>query len=191
MPRSEPGLRRWTLKEYYRLGELGFFDGQRVELINGKIIQMAPIKNFHVAATDLTAEALRAAFGAGYWVRTQAPLDLTPTSSPEPDVAVVRGSPRGSGSANPTTASLVVEVSDSTLHADRGRKARLYARAAVGEYWIVNLVDRQLEVFRDPKPDPTHPGRAAYGQLLTLAPTDTVTPRAAPGAKIKVADLLP
>jgi Uma2 family endonuclease len=191
MPPGILRIRPWTLTEYYRLGELGFFDGERVELINGRIVRMAAISNFYAAAADLTADALRATFGGGYWVRTQAPLDLTPTSSPQPDVAVVRGSPRKAAVANPTTALLVVEVSDSTLRSDRGGKARLYARAGILDYWIVNLVDRQLEVFRGLQPDSARPKRITYGQITILTPADTVTPLAAPGAKIVVSDLLP
>jgi Uma2 family endonuclease len=191
MAKAEPRIRRWTRDEYYRLGELGFFQQQRVELINGKIIEMAPVRNFHVAATDLTVDALKAAFGPGYWVRNQGPLDLTATSSPQPDVAVVRGPRKGCSAANPTTALLVVEVSDVTLRIDRGVKARLYARAGIKDYWIVNLVDRQLEVYRSPGRDPALPKRTIYTKTMILTPGDHVTSLAAPKAKIAVDDLLP
>jgi Uma2 family endonuclease len=191
MPKTAPRLRPWTLDEYYRLGELGFFQKQRVELINGKIIEMAPVRNFHVAATDMTVDALKAAFGPGYWVRNQGPLDLSATSSPQPDVAVVRGSPKKCSAANPTTALLVVEVSEATLRIDRGTKARLYARAGIKDYWIVNLVDRQLEVYRSPGPDPARPKRVIYTKKTILIPGDHASPLAAPKAKVAVDDLLP
>jgi Uma2 family endonuclease len=189
-PRSEPRLRRWTRKEYYRLADMGFFNGQRVELIHGRIIKVPAMKNPHVAAVSLTGDVLRAAFGPGYWVRTQAPLRLAPLSEPEPDVAVVPGGPRDY-TDHPTTALLVVEVSDTTLHFDRRVKSPLYARAGIADYWILNLVQRQLEVFRDPRPDPAQPGRVDYHKLSTLTPADAVATLAVPNATIPVADLLP
>src|SRR5947209_6068047 len=108
-----PTLRRWTRSEYYRLADLGLFRGQRVELIGGEIIQMPPQKNLHAIAIGLAEDALRAAFGPGHWVRPQLPLHLRPRSAPEPDLAVVLGSPRDYAGANhPRTALLVIAVSD-------------------------------------------------------------------------------
>src|SRR6202790_1779088 len=114
-----PRLRRWNKDEYYQLLDLGMFDGQRVELIDGEIIQMPAQKNEHFIAITLTAEALEVAFGEGYWARPQGTLDLSPTFVPDPDVAVVFGRPRGGPKENPPSALLVVEVSDTTLSHDR------------------------------------------------------------------------
>ncbi|MBI4572140.1 MAG: Uma2 family endonuclease [candidate division NC10 bacterium] len=102
----------------------------------------------------LTQDALRKAFGEGTHVRIQLPLALDPSSEPEPDVTVVRGSPRDYRDAHPSAALLVVEVADTTLSHDRDQKGSLYARAGVADYWIVNLVDQVLEVYRDPGPSP-------------------------------------
>src|SRR5439155_3890171 len=114
--RSTPRRRRWTRDEYYRLAEIGFFRDQRVELVDGEIVQMPPQKNFHVIGIDLVHQALQKAFGPGHWVRIQAPLHLRPNSAPEPDLAVVRGSSRDyAATDHPTSALLVVEVSDTTL----------------------------------------------------------------------------
>jgi Uma2 family endonuclease len=190
MPRSEPQARRWTRAEYYRLADLGFFDRERVELVNGKVIRMPPMTNPHVAGITLTEDALRAAFGPGYWVRIQAPLDLTATSAPEPDLAVVPGGPRDY-TDHPTTALLVVEVSDTSLAFDRRWKGPLYTRAGIADYWILNLVDRQLEVRRQPQPDTARPGRFRYAQETVLTAADAVSPLAAAHASIPVADLLP
>src|ERR1700722_20039153 len=104
MSRSEPRPLRWTRDEYIRLSEEGGFNGRRVELIGGEIMEMAAQLDLHGAAITLTQDALRVAFGAGYWVRTQMTLDLSPHGVPDPDLSVVRGSPRGAGRTIPTTA---------------------------------------------------------------------------------------
>ncbi|HYT91664.1 MAG TPA: Uma2 family endonuclease [Gemmataceae bacterium] len=188
----EPRTRLWTLEEYYRLSELGFFQDQRVELIAGEIIQMPAQKNPHSLGIGLTEDALRAAFGPNSWVRGQMSLDLSPHSVPDPDVAVVAGSKRSyAGKPVPTTALLIVEVSATTLHYDRGRKGSLYASAGIADYWILNVVDNQLEVYRDPAPDSAQPFGYGYTTRLFLEPNDVVSPLAAPNAKITVADLLP
>ena len=106
-------------------------------------------------------------------------------SEPEPDVAVVRGHQRDYIRAHPDTAVLVVEVSDSTLDYDRRRKGPAYARAEVPEYWVVNLVDHLVEVYRDPMAD------RGYQTVLTLRPGETIAPLGAPFASIAVDDLLP
>jgi Uma2 family endonuclease len=188
---TEPRPLRWTREDYYRLCEAEWFQGRRVELIDGEIIEMPAQHNTHGAAITLTADALRAAFGAGFWVRVQMSLDLSPRSVPDPDLAVVPGSPRGAGRSNPTTALLVVEVSESTLALDLNAKASLYAAAGIADYWIVNLVDRQLEVYRDPRPDATRLHGFGHASRTILDPSDTVSPLSAPQASISVADLLP
>jgi Uma2 family endonuclease len=184
--------RRWTAKEFYRLLELGFFKGQRVQLINGEILQMAAQKNYHALGIKLTEDALVAAFGPGFWIRNQMSIDLHPYSVPDPDLAVITGAPRTHDPAyNPTTALLIVEISESTLRFDRGPKLSLYARVNIAEYWILNLVDRQLEVYRDPGPDPSRRYGYGYATTLVLAVGDKVSPLAAPSAQIAVVDLLP
>jgi Uma2 family endonuclease len=119
-------------------------------------------------------------------------LDLSPHSVPDPDLAVVPGTPRSYMTAsNPTTALLIVEVSESTLPYDRRAKASLYAAAGIADYWIVNLVQRQLEVHRDPVADTAQPYGFRYASRSILDPADVVAPLAAPQARITVADLLP
>lgn len=173
------------------MGELGWFEDQHVELLDGEIVEMPAPGNPHCISTDNTAEALRDIFPKeNYWVRMQMPLDLGQDSEPQPDVAVVPG-PKKSYSAHPTTALLGVEVSDTTLAIDRGRKAGLYARAGLADYWIVNLVDRQVEVHRKPEADATSPYGFRYAEITIRSATETVTPLAAPQVKIPVATLLP
>jgi Uma2 family endonuclease len=196
-PDAEPAaheklpLRPWTRDEYFQMIDLGWFRDQRVELMNGEVIEMPAQFNTHAASITLTEDALRLAFGAGYWIRVQMTLDLSPHGVPDPDIAVIVGSPRGATRNNPTSALLVVEVAESTLGYDRNAKASLYAAAGISDYWIVNLVQRQLEVYRDPVADASQPYGFRYASRIILDPGDVVTALAATGAGIAVADLLP
>jgi Uma2 family endonuclease len=189
----KPHRRRWTRQEFYRMGEQGYFDGQRVELLDGEIVVISAMKDYHLAGIDVSAEVLQAVFGTGYWVRRHGQLDLLPNSAPLPDIAIVPGSAKGSTPerGNPTTALLIVEVSWSTLLIDRGRKLRIYAKAGIQDYWILNLEECQLEVYRQPELEPGRKRRFHYGQTTILLPTDRVSPLAAPQASILVSDLLP
>jgi Uma2 family endonuclease len=184
---AEPALRRWTPKEYFRAAETGVFDPEeRLELIEGEIFRMSPQDSPHATACDLAEDALREIFRRGYRVRTQKPLSLGDDSVPEPDLAVVRGSVRDYARAHPATAVLIVEVADSSLWYVRKRKAPLYARAGIPDYWILNLPERVLEVHRDPDPV-----SAQYRQITRYGEDESVAPLAAPAAAILVRDLLP
>src|SRR5687767_2263779 len=123
---AEPTIRRFSRDEYHRMADTGFFDGQRVELIDGEVIQMPAQKDQHAFAVRLGDDALRRAFKTGCVILVQMPLDLGDLSEPEPDLAVVRGSLRAV-STHPQSAELVVEVSDTTLVYDQRVKASLYA----------------------------------------------------------------
>jgi Uma2 family endonuclease len=191
MQTIEPQVRRWTREEFYRMADLGLFDGQRAELIEGEVMVLSLQKPEHFTTTDRVTELLRLHFGSGYHVRMQVPIDLGPHSEPEPDVAVVRGRREDYGTQHPQTAALIVEVSDTTLSSDRRRKASLYARAGLKDYWIVNLVDHQVEVYRDPALDSTQPYGHGYASATTLVPPAAVSPLAAPAVSLPVADLLP
>src|SRR5215475_10058962 len=151
MQESELQHRRWKRLEYERLVEKGIFlPGERVELIDGLLLVAEPQSSSHYTAVRLVEIALARAFGLGWDARTQAPIALEDTSEPEPDVAVVRGELRDYSQAHPTDPVLVVEVALTSLDFDRRHKSSLYARAGRPEYWIVNLVDRVLEIRRDP-----------------------------------------
>lgn len=110
---------------------------------------------------------------------------------PEPDIAVVPGKRSDYRKQHPKTAALVVEVSDTTLASDRTRKGSLYARANLQDYWIVNLVDRQLEVYRRPQVDGTQAYGYGYGEKLILSLKDTVSPLAKPDLVFEVCELFP
>lgn len=185
-------LRRWTRAEFERLADSGILrPNERVELIGGRIVEMSPQDPDHTTGIQLSDESLRRAFGSGFTIRTQVPLALSEDGEPEPDVAVVPGSPRDYAAEHPTTALLVVEVARTSLAFDRGEKASLYASAGVPEYWIVNLVDRRLEVHREPVPVPGAPFGHAYRTRTLLLPGESVQPLARPEASVAVADLLP
>ena len=190
-PRSRVGARRWTKSEYYQMAEAGFFAGQRVELLEGQVVVLSPQNPQHWAATDQVRDVLTRHFGAGYHVRMQGPIDLGQTTEPEPDVCVVAGTRDDFARVHPTTAALIVEVSDWTLSYDRRRKGSLYARAGTADYWIINLRARQLEVYRAPVVDATRPYGHRYSSRLDLLPGMTVSPLAIPQVVIAVTDLLP
>ena len=181
---------RWTRAEFLQMIELGWFQEKRAELIGGEVIEMAAQLDFHLAAVTLTGDTLRAAFGSGYWVRIQGSLDLSPHGIPDPDLAVTLGSPQGATKTIATSALLVVEVSDSSLSYDRYTKSSLYAAGGIADYWIVNLVQGQLEVYRDPVADGTQPFGFRYNSRTILDPSGTVSPLSAQSSSISVADLL-
>lgn len=184
---------RFTRDQYRAMAGHGFFDGRRVCLLHGEIIDMAAMKEPHVSGVSAVSHALRVAFGVGFNVRTQAPLDVDTFDDPEPDVAVVPGDFRTyRNSPTPPHASValvVVEVADTTLTQDTSTKPELYATAGVLDYWVVDVVTSVLLVFRDPYLLPG--GTKTCRNCRTLTPADTVTLLAVPGVPISVADLLP
>ena len=184
--------RRFTRVEYERMIECGIFvPGERVELIAGALLVAEPQGAPHFAAIGCVVDALRAAFGPGWYVRVQGPLALDDDSEPEPDVAVVPGAPRDYRDGHPARPVLVVEVAVESLRNDRGRKGSLYARGGVTDYWIVDVVGGALEVYRRPRPSPAAPLGWAYSDGQRLTSGSTISPLAVPGAAIAVADLLP
>jgi Uma2 family endonuclease len=180
---------RLTRLEYEALVERGVLDeDDRIELLDGRLVFREPQSSRHAAACLRIRIALDRAFGRGYHVRPQFPIALDDASEPEPDVVVVRGRIEDYLGAHPTSPVLVVEVSDSSLARDRHRKARLYARAGVPDYWIANLQAGVLEVYRDPRR--TARGRWRYATVRMLKVGAIVSPLAAPRARLRVADLL-
>jgi len=189
---ERPGLHRWSRHEYGQLIDYGLLDeDDPIELLDGLLLVKEPQHSPHRTAVLLVAKALERGFGEGWFVQTQSPIILDDRSEPEPDVCVVRGTPRDYAAAHPTRPALIVEVAQSGLSLARGRKAAAYARAGIADYWILNLNDRVLEVYREA----ARPGPArrswGYAAIETLGADTVVTPLAAPAAAIRVADLLP
>jgi len=192
-PRSLPAplARRWTVVQFDRMGDMGWFEGRRAFLLDGVIWENGPMDRPHAVALGLVEHAVRTAFGPGWWVRGQSPLHLDEYNDPQPDFAVVPGGPRDYLDAQPTTAALVVEIADTSLQTDTTEKAERYATAGVADYWVLDLNARQLHVLRDPAPLPAGLGATAYRTHLALGPADSVAPLAAPGTSVRVGDLLP
>ncbi len=159
-------------------------EDDRVELVDGNIIAMSPQNSGHYLSLRLVTKALERVFSVGYDVRAQGPLVAGEASIPEPDVAVVEGSPRDYLESHPACAILVVEISDSSLRLDRTSKLSVYARAGIPEYWIVDLEGRKMEVHREPVGN-RYRTRTLYGEQ------EQVSPLGSPDAVIHVKDLLP
>ena len=184
-------LRRWTRAEYDRLVDLGVLHGEPVELIGGQLVVAEPQGSYHASTLGAAGDALSAILPPGWLVRVQMPVALDDESEPEPDLALVRGAWADYRASHPSHPALVVEVADASLAYDRADKGSLYARSGVPDYWIVNLVDRILEVYRDPGPDPTAPYGWRYRAIEGLSPGAVVSPLALPSVHLAVAGLLP
>lgn len=179
-----PRRRIWTKKEYYKLIDIGFFNGKRAELIEGEIIEMSPMKTPHAVTIGLVESVLREVFGKSFVVRGQLPIDFNEINEPEPDVAVVKGNIRDYLESHPKTGELIVEISASTLNYDRNVKGKLYAQNGIQDYWIIDLKKRRIEVYRSPKFD-------KFQESTFFYENDEISPLAKPAAKIKVSELLP
>jgi Uma2 family endonuclease len=192
MAPSPVRTKHWTRVEYERLIDLGAFrPGERLELVGGALLVREPQGGPHATAVGLVEDALRQVFGTGWTVRTHSPIALDADSEPEPDVAVVPGSRRDHVHTHPSDPVLIVEVAESSLAFDRAEKGSLYARAGIADFWILNLPDRVLEIYREPVAAPPAPYGHRYGATITLGPRDAASPLAAPTAAVLVADLLP
>jgi len=184
-------LRRWTRREYDRLVELGMFAREPLELIGGELMVAEPQGSYHAGTVGLAGAVLTAAMPRGWIVRIQLPVALDDESEPEPDLAVVPGAYADYLVAHPRRPALVIEVAESSLAFDRRVKGSLYARGGVPDYWIVNLVDRAVEVYRDPAPETGAAYGWSYRAVERLAPPGAVVALALPQVRIAVAYLLP
>lgn len=143
---------RLSVAQYHEMIRTGILtDDDPVELLEGCLVFKMPKNPAHRVATTLIRQALEKVVPTGWYVESQEPITLE-DSEPEPDVVILKGEPRDYQERHPgpDEVALVVEVSDTTLARDQGIKKQLYARAGILVYWIVNLVDRQVEVFRNP-----------------------------------------
>ena len=179
-----PGHFRFTREQYYRLGELNFFERTRVERLHGEIVVMSPMNWPHSVSVGLVMDALIPIFAGIGWPNVQSPLE-TDDSDPEPDFAIYRGRRRDYKN-HPAGADtlLIVEVAVTSLVGDSSHKADLYAAAGIADYWVVDVENRRLLVFREPSP-------AGYLSKQSLGHTENISPLAVPSASIRVADLLP
>lgn len=184
---------RWTRTDYHRLAELGLLpETARYELVAGEIVVKMP-QNFPHSATVLKLPSVLTPvfLGIGH-VRPQVPVALSTDGEPEPDLAVVGGGPE-SYSNHPTEEDilLLIEVSDTTLSYDLGRKAAYYAEAGIRDYWVLDVNAREVHVLRNPAPDPRAPWGHRYRSTQTLSLHEQITPLAAMSTSLSVAALFP
>ena len=144
-------LRKWTVKEYHKLAEIGIFNPEeRLELIEGNIIKISAKGTGHASATRRTANLLHNLLRNQAAVYNKSPIALDDNSEPEPDIAAVKIDPFDCATHHPTPSEvyLIIEVADSSLTFDREIKAKIYARSGIADYWVLKVGDRQLHVFR-------------------------------------------
>jgi Uma2 family endonuclease len=183
---------RMSVEQYHRMVDAGILDEDTpVELLEGWLVQKMTKHPAHVLSSRLTAYALERLLPAGWFLNRQDPV-TTGDSEPEPDIAVVRGGARDYASRHPgpNEVPLVVEVAEASLKTDRTVKKRAYARAGIAAYWIVNLVDGQLEVYTDPTGPAARPD---YRERQVLNPGESIAVvlDGEPCGYIPVAELFP
>ena len=186
-PASLPQPRKFTVAEYYRMGDVGILKpDERVELIEGELIVMPPIGPGHAWDIALSIPLFSRLAGDRFILQIQNPVQLDDGSEPQPDIMLVRPRAEGYGASHPTPADvlLVIEVADSSLEYDRQVKAHLYGRSGVPETWVKNLPEDCIERFTEPGPD-------GYAQHTVHRRGETLTPASLPDMKLAVSDLLP
>ncbi len=182
-------LYRFTVDKYRQMGEKGVLhEDERVELIEGIVVAMSPASIAHRYAVDALLAILPAMLGQDWYPSGQNPLHLS-TSEPEPDVAILRGTYRDYRDRHPEAkdAGLVIEVSESSLEYDRRTKGFLYSKHEVPEYWIVNLVEECVELYR------TTPGKPQQFLPAEMCTVGAVVPLIIAGrnyGSIPVSDLI-
>lgn len=157
-------------------------EDERLELLYGFLVAKEPQGAPHAGGAQRLMKILVLALGERAEVRAHSPLAVSDYSEPEPDIAVV--APGDHRRAHPATALLVVEFAQSSLKIDRGPKAALYAAAGVLEYWVVNLLERLVEIHDEPS-------GGVYRRMRTAGPEEQLLPKAFPDVGLRVSELLP
>jgi Uma2 family endonuclease len=180
-------LKSWTVQDYHRMSEMGILDpNERTELIAGQITLMVAKGTPHVITLQLLASELLGQIGTTALIRTQDPIHLDDSSEPEPDLVIVRGEILDyiDRHPQPTDIHLLVEVADSTLSYDCQVKDKVYAKAGIPEYWVIDIKNRQVHIFRDPQ-------ATGYASQLILAESQTVSLFAFPAVIMPIGSILP
>jgi Uma2 family endonuclease len=178
---------RFTADEYHRMAQTGILtEEDRVELLDGEIIQVTPIGPRHANCVDQLNRLLAPAVSGKGIVRVQGPIRLAGDSEPEPEIAVLRERALGYGDAHPAPVDvlLVVEVADNSIGYDRARKVPAYARAGIPEVWLVDLTENRIEVYREPEAEGRYRSVQAVGRDATLSPLNL------PNVTVSTAELL-
>ena len=187
---SPPKLKLWTVDEFHDLGASGILEGRRPHLVDGVILEEGPMNPPHATVMQKLPFIMFAIFGSSWVYRGQLPLPLGQSIDPMPDFAVVPVT-IFTISSHPTTADLVIEVSDTTLAYDTTKKMSLYAAGGIADYWVLDLKYNQLIIHRDPQPDATQTHGHGYTNVQIIPATGIVSPLAMPSANLKVQDMLP
>lgn len=180
-------LRLWTVEEYHRMAEAGIFaDDERVELLEGKIIWMIAKGTAHRSAVGRTDYLLKNKLANRAWVSIQDPVKLNERSEPEPDIAVVKIDPLDYADHHPTPSEvyLIIEVADSSLKLDCETKGKAYSKSGITDYWVLDVIGRQLHIFREPTED-------GYQSEVILAEDETISPLHFPDLQIAISEMLP
>jgi Uma2 family endonuclease len=180
-------LRLWTVAEYHRMAEAGILEhGERVELLEGKIIWMSAKGTAHSSAVRRTYKLLERGLGSFACISSQDPITLNDKSEPEPDISVVKIDPLDYADHHPTPSEvyLIIEVADSSLKFDCETKGKAYSEAGISDYWVLDVVERQLYVFREP----TSQG---YQSQVVLDADGVICPLEFPDLQINIQQMLP
>jgi Uma2 family endonuclease len=181
-------LKSWTVQEYHRMSELGILDpNERTELIAGQITLMVAKGTPHVLTLRLIASELEALLAnKAVFLSTQDPIHLDNSSEPEPDLAIVKGTALDYTEQHPQPQDiyLVVEVADSTLKQDCEVKDKMYAQVNITDYWVVDIPNRQIHVFRNP-------AATGYSDHLILTESQAISPLAFPDISLSIFSILP
>jgi Uma2 family endonuclease len=180
VPFAAPSRHVISVDAFHQMGETGILGpADRVELIDGEIIDMSPIGVLHAAIVDVLARHFGRRAGEAVFIRCQNPLRLDDISEPEPDIAILR--PRAdlytTAHPGPTDVLLVIEVADTSLAYDLGTKVPLYARHGVPEVWVIDAATRRTRVFREPakSPEAGRPVGSGYAEEVSVEPHEPVS----------------
>ena len=176
----------FSVKDFHRMGKAGILtEDDRVELLDGEIVEMAPTGIRHVGTVDRLTTIFTSHLGRRVIVRVQSPVQLGRRSEPLPDVTILKARPDfyTTAPSQTTDVLLLIEVADSTARTDRSSKIPLYAAANIAEVWLVDLETNAVEVYRQPS-------GGGYGDVQRLTPGDHVSPSAFPEVSLAVADIL-
>ena len=180
-------VRRFTVAEYYAMAEAGILtEDDRVELIDGVIVEMSPVGSRHVGCVNLYTRWLSQLVGDRAILQVQGSIHLDDDTEPQPDLALLRDRPDfySSSHAEPSDVLLLIEVADSSVGYDRHEKLPRYARAGIPEVWITVLPERIIEAH-------TEPSGGRYTRNRIYVPGDTISPGALPDIELAVSDILP
>jgi len=181
---AEIARRLFTVDEYHRMGEAGILgEDERVELIDGEIVEMAPIGTRHIGCVINATRLFITRLGDRAVISPQNPVVILPRSEPQPDLVLLRPGAVSYSHKRPASEDvlLAVEVADTTVRFDRLVKARLYARAAIPEFWLCLVADGAIEVYREPRPE-------GYASMTRYGGDQPVSPLAFPDVSFVVSD---